>query len=177
MKRSPRFAGTPSKLSESVRRQLNGYALAVGAAGAGILALSRPAEAKIVYTPANIHTLGNAILDLNFDQQANLVLLASGDVSTNGHGTSSLQAATKGRNRVEGPAGLASALSSGAVVGPKQSFFGNLKLLERCRWADVPVCSGKWYSSFSKPHYLGLKVYIRDHPEQAHRRRQGARHR
>jgi hypothetical protein len=60
----------PSRLSESLHRQLNSYALAVGAAGAGVLALSHPAHAKIVYTPAKISILENGglvELDLNHD--------------------------------------------------------------------------------------------------------------
>jgi hypothetical protein len=45
MKRSSRKA---SKLSESLRRHLNAYALAASAAGVGMLALTQHAEAKIV---------------------------------------------------------------------------------------------------------------------------------
>ena len=58
-----------ANLSESTNRQLNKYALAAGAAGVGMLALARPAEAKIVYTPASIHINNNsgARLDFNHD--------------------------------------------------------------------------------------------------------------
>jgi hypothetical protein len=69
MKRSPRTRKTPVNLSESISRQLNMYAIAAGAAGVGILALAQPAEAKIVYTPANIRIPHNGViyLDLNHD--------------------------------------------------------------------------------------------------------------
>jgi hypothetical protein len=49
MKRSPRPRKT-ADLSDSVHRQLNLYALAAGAAGVGMLALSQPTEAEIIYT-------------------------------------------------------------------------------------------------------------------------------
>jgi hypothetical protein len=54
MKRSPRPDRLPSNLSESIHQQLNMYALAAGAAGAGILALVRPADARIIYTSAHV---------------------------------------------------------------------------------------------------------------------------
>jgi hypothetical protein len=40
-----------ANLSESIYHQLNLYALAAGAAGAGLLTLLPSAEGKIVYTP------------------------------------------------------------------------------------------------------------------------------
>jgi hypothetical protein len=45
---------TPSKLSDSVHRQLNMYALVASAAEVSVLALAQPAEARIVYTPAHV---------------------------------------------------------------------------------------------------------------------------
>jgi hypothetical protein len=60
---------TPSKLSESMHRRLNSYALAATAVGVGSLALTQPAEAKIFYTPAHVVIHQNEIyyLDLNHD--------------------------------------------------------------------------------------------------------------
>jgi len=57
-------------LSDPISQRLNAYALSAGAAGVGMLALAHPAEAKIVYTPANIPIIQNAgpvELDLNHD--------------------------------------------------------------------------------------------------------------
>jgi hypothetical protein len=66
MKRTSR---KPSDLSESLHRQLNAYALAASAAGVGVLALTQPSEAKIVYTRAHIKIPENTSvpLDLNHD--------------------------------------------------------------------------------------------------------------
>jgi hypothetical protein len=47
MKRSPR---QHIILSPPLQQRLNSYALAAGAAGVGVLAVTQPAAAKIVYT-------------------------------------------------------------------------------------------------------------------------------
>jgi hypothetical protein len=55
-------------LSDSLHHQLNMYTLAASAAGVSVLALAQPAEAKIVYTPANIQISGKPLpMDLNHD--------------------------------------------------------------------------------------------------------------
>ena len=70
MKRSPRLPGTPSRLPDSLHRQLNLYALAASAAGVGALALAQPAEAKIIYTKTHMVIAGaeQYYLDLNHDK-------------------------------------------------------------------------------------------------------------
>jgi len=68
MKRSPRSHQT-FKLSQSLRKRLNMYAIAASAGAAGAVTLVQPAEAKIVYTPAHIR-IGqdtSVQLDLNHD--------------------------------------------------------------------------------------------------------------
>ncbi len=67
---------TPSRISDSLHRQLNSYALAASAAGVGMLALTRPAEAKIVYTRARQQIYQNIYyaLDLNHDGIADVFL-------------------------------------------------------------------------------------------------------
>jgi len=60
---------TPIKLSESVHRQLNTYAISAAAAGVSLLALAQTSEAKIVYTPTHVKLTPNHKfrLDLNHD--------------------------------------------------------------------------------------------------------------
>jgi hypothetical protein len=53
MKQSAVVSRTPSTLSDSLRHQLNMYAVSATAASVGVLALTVPAEAKIVYTPTH----------------------------------------------------------------------------------------------------------------------------
>lgn len=66
MKR-PSRPPTAAQFSDSTRHQLNMYAVAAGAAGVGMLALAQPADAKIVYTPANTPITSVVNLDLNND--------------------------------------------------------------------------------------------------------------
>jgi hypothetical protein len=76
MKASPLPRKT-ARTSDSLHRQLNMYALAAGAAGVGALALAQAAEAKIVYTPANLKIVQNGGLitfDLNHDGVADFGL-------------------------------------------------------------------------------------------------------
>lgn len=59
-----------SSLSQSTNHKLNMYALAASAAGAGILALTQPAQAKIVYTHTHqaIGGIGHGVnIDFNHD--------------------------------------------------------------------------------------------------------------
>ena len=65
-----------SKLSESLHRQLNSYAVAASAAGVSMLALAQPGEAKIVYTPAH-QKITNFHLDLNHDGVTDFLLSAT----------------------------------------------------------------------------------------------------
>ena len=53
---------TPAPLSDSLHRQLNGYALSACAAGVGALALTQSAGARIVYTPTNVTISRSLIL-------------------------------------------------------------------------------------------------------------------
>jgi len=75
MKRTSR---RPSKLSESLHRQLNSYALAASAAGVGVLAVVQPAEAKVVYTPTHqaIRNNNSYHLDLNHDRITDFTIRA-----------------------------------------------------------------------------------------------------
>ena len=71
---------TTSILSESLGRQLNAYALAASAAGVGVLALARSAEAKIVYTPKHLQLQGGTPypIDLNRDGKVDFFLFEGG---------------------------------------------------------------------------------------------------
>jgi hypothetical protein len=131
MKRSSGPHKTASNLPDSVHQQLNMYTLAAGAAGVGALALAQAAEAKIVYTPANVVIgLGGVQtyhLDLNKDGVADFSI----DTTHRGYacgnrGTLIFGLFEKGvaRNGAMGRTPLAAALSAGASIGPAQRFFG-----------------------------------------------------
>jgi hypothetical protein len=78
MNRSPHLAKIPATLSEPLNQRLNVYALAATAAGVGVLALTRSAEAKIVYTPTHVQLKNGYALDLNNDGKADFTFSAYG---------------------------------------------------------------------------------------------------
>jgi hypothetical protein len=124
VKRSSRPRAT-AKLSESVHRQLSSYVLAAGAAGVGVLALARAAEAKIVYTPAHVTVppQGGYCFDLNHDGTLDACLYRfnhSGLTTLRAEGSltnDDVAGHVSSRGR-----GSALAILPGAKVGPARSF-------------------------------------------------------
>jgi hypothetical protein len=84
MKRSSQPRAT-AELSKSLNQQLNTYALAAGAAGVSLLALAKPAAAKIIYTPAHAKVGQLVSLDLNHDGSVDFYL-----VHSDAHGSDAL---------------------------------------------------------------------------------------
>src|SRR5579863_9061992 len=85
MKPPSRPPRTPSRLSDFLHHQLNSYVLAASAAGVSLLALTPPAEAKVVYTKTHqdIGTNGIYELDLNHDGIVDFLLQQFGTSSLN----------------------------------------------------------------------------------------------
>ena len=158
---------TPSKLSDSIHHQLNMYALAASAAGVGVLALTLPAEGKVVYTRAFLHVDYNhrVLLDLTNNGTANFSFSAwfGGSVySSIGAvnvqplgGPGNAVALTEHREEYSS----AGALHSGAKIDAAR------------RWSPYyydPVLVGGWRQSggvtgkFHPPdqHYVGLQFII-----------------
>jgi hypothetical protein len=130
-----------------------------------MLALAKPTEAKIVYTPADmqIYSFLNSNqhsqipLDLTHDGKADFSFMAYNTTNgTNSWGRVRMQPA--GRNGVEG-IGHVKRLAKGKSVGPSHHFSGTL--IEACHWDDGngSYCRGNWYGAVSA--YLGLKFRIR----------------
>jgi len=117
MRRSPQPRRL-AKLSDSIRRQLGMYALAASAAGVGVLALSQPSEAKIVYTPANYPLRRNFdyAIDLNHDGIADLTIRDWSTQTTSGFRSDVLSARLRG-NLVEGSS-MPFALKRKVRIGP-----------------------------------------------------------
>jgi hypothetical protein len=130
MTRSSRPRQT-ANLSDSVQQQLTMYALAAGAAGVGVLALTAPAEAKIVYTPAHEKIVNRLTpIDLNHDGKADLYFsfaTSVGGTFTGGTGlgaeayyappSNALVAVTTQNQKFN-----AVALRAGERIGPKRKF-------------------------------------------------------
>jgi hypothetical protein len=174
MKRSTKsFAKKASNLYQSVHQRLNMFAGATVVAVLSVLALARPSEAKIVYTPVRVVIFNRTYnLDLNKDGMADFSISASdaiGSCKGQVNLTDSLKVVPTQGNGVLGSGGLAAVLRAGAPIGPTVMYPGTeltmayLKLgwfsagswgcylehLERGNWLNVTN------------RYLGLKFMIK----------------
>jgi hypothetical protein len=176
MKRSSQPRAT-AELSKSLHRRLNTYALAASAAATGMLALTQPSEAKVVYTPANKAILYGDVLrlDLNNDGLADFYfylftsigaergpsLFASKRLQLTPlqSGDQILGAGTL-RNRV-----TASALPAGAHIGPKRKFSPGQHLMATTNYGCTSTngcrgsSGGPWKEA--RKRYLGLKFVVK----------------
>ena len=169
MKASPRPRKT-ADLSESIQQQLSMYALAASAAGVGALCFAKPADAKIVYTPAHhvINANQTYRLDLNHDGTPDFELKnVFNTFSGNSAGflwilphasANEVWAAARapycGTGRV-----CAAALPKGKSVGPKGSFrqdYPNGEIM-----VETGVVSGHYGSWLNVTRYLGVKFVIK----------------
>jgi len=155
---------TPFQLPDSVHRQLNMYALAASAAGVGVLALSQPAEAKIVYTKT-LRVIENGQhynLDLNNDKVTDFVLSNFVTCSPDGAACWEVAGLTAAAgngavaNHIPGSWIFASAMKAGDRIGSKRRFYAGGSI-SHC---DSSVgCVGSWYKTGNR--YLGLNFVIK----------------
>jgi len=165
MKLPQRPPRTPSTLPESVHQQLNLYTLAATAAGASLLALAQPSEAKVIYTKTYklIGTNGFYGLDLNHDSIIDFIIQESG-APFSWSGNNALAVKEAYGNGVMGSNKLASALGHGAPIGPKQHFLatssalGEVMAASGCSADGGCSSDGKWRNVTNR--YLGLKFKI-----------------
>jgi hypothetical protein len=170
MKASPKPRKT-ANLSESIHQQLTIYALAASAAGVGALGLGQTAQAKIVYTPANVNIAQNGGLitfDLNHDGIPDFGLsnkfksFSSNELWT----LKAVQARQANEIREGKPCYeeelCAAALPQGAKIGLKGQFQQDpTSGLLMMQLAACDSCSnnGPWLNV--KQAYLGLKFVIK----------------
>jgi hypothetical protein len=152
-------------LSHSLNHRLNAYTLAATAAGVSALAIA-PAEAKIIYTPANISIRGGDTLSLNNSLTADFQFCDSTNVSS----CDGFRAKPEGfvwhlkirpvssGIAIRGDGSLAGALASGAVIGSNKNFQKGHYLMAACAVSTRTTCSGPWLHTNSR--YLGLAFKI-----------------
>jgi hypothetical protein len=174
-----------AKLSPLIQARLDMYELAASSSrfgffernlpcafalttGAGMLALlPSPAQAKIVYTPANT-SIVFLNLDLNHDGVSDFQI-AYGQSHTTFAAGSLLQAYTDVQgNGIVGKSGgryFASALRPGARIGPRKTFDGRIMAHVLCRTSKNHTCiySGPWINGGKgvRNRYLGFKFLIK----------------
>jgi hypothetical protein len=155
-----------SSLNAKLERNLVHYALAAGAAGAGLLALAPVSTAEVLYTPAHVR-IGNGDfdfydLDLNNDGTTEVEIAASNDC----HFTCEVDLYARG---IGSPAGAfqvgklgprqAVARKSGGKIGPQKMF--NVYGTMARRWGNSSGGTGRagsWVDVQNR--YLGLTFNI-----------------
>jgi len=164
--RSPRPRKT-ANLSDSLHRQLTMYTIAAGAAGVGTLCFTKPAEARIIYTPAHVAIKVNGGLfhiDLNHDGTPDFGLSNSyyqGEKNAwtlKAVHTQSANEILMTNSRLCG--WVAAVLPRGKRIGPK----GPFKTYPRGGWmaaVNGSFTCGVWASRSNLQAYLGLKFAIK----------------
>jgi hypothetical protein len=173
MQRSSRPARTPAKLSDSINGHLNKYALAVSAAGVGMLALAQPAQAKIVYTPAHVNFSQHppVTLDLNHDGISDFILALGSRVESEGFVSGFAVAYAPRSNNMDeivatAKGAQAVALRAGERIGPGRIFGGAEILVAHTTQFGKGSSSTQWLDQWGnggkglKDRYLGLKFMI-----------------
>jgi len=166
MKRAPM---KPSGLSESLHRRLNSYALAASAAGVGLLVLTQPTEAKIIYSHDNVKIGPNTTYGLEINHDVVTVFSFSNVFSEafkpeSDWAFAELAVTAGAANGVLTRAARPARLNKNARIGPKGKFGTGKGWMYRYYYAngytrnDGTRNSGSWING--SDGYLGLKFFI-----------------
>jgi hypothetical protein len=177
MTRPDSQAGSPSEktvaqLGAKLEKHLFAYATAATAAGVGVLAWTQPAEAKIVYTKANVSIIvnGGAIpLDLNNDgipdfAFSNLYTIGGRHRDEGTHGGAVVVFPAQPKNEIWEVASngrsCAAALAKGVRVGPKGPLVAKSLVMAGSagNYTNGGTAYGPWLGV--QQAYLGLKFAI-----------------
>jgi hypothetical protein len=160
-KPSSRDEATPN-LSPSLTHRLNVYALAAGAAGAGLLASVQAAEAKVVYTPAHVVIRPGSTYGLDLTHHGVTNFLFTDFIIYSGH----LSVVPQHGSAVEVPTRsdyFPSALKEGARIGRSKYFFGSCVGCLTYGEAMADAFSGQADQGYwinVKDRFLGMRFYI-----------------
>jgi hypothetical protein len=162
MKALSRPPRRPSRLCDSLSQRLNTYALAASAAGVGILALTPPAEAKIIYTKADAPIANHTILNLDNGRKGQFIFATHRVGVTSGYSFVMSVFPIGKKNRIWGMSTIqaASALRCGFRIGPdKKKFAYGDDFMGLIRTGVLgSVYEGQWVDATNR--YLGLQFEI-----------------
>lgn len=156
----------PHALNELLNRRILSYAAA--AAGAGMLGLSLPAEAQIVYTPAHVvigYNSGYA-LDLANNGATDFIIHGATSANCSTFFSDLLAKPARGNAMVAGAFGsenFARAMAPGAAIGPGNRFAssglnGGIVMGEAISSPGGGQLRGSWVHALNR--YLGLRFQI-----------------
>ena len=175
MKRLSRKLEAAAGLSESFHKQLNSYALAATAAGVSMVALTQPAEAKIVYTAVHkvIGISGRYNLDFNNGGKTDVALFETRHGTSEGGQITHLFASAAAGNVIKayryftstGPGqNFASAVRKGQRIDATQTRFGyggRNTMAAANTSAGGGGSFGAWGNIILQPYrYLGVQFKI-----------------
>jgi hypothetical protein len=148
-----------ANLSKPVDRHLHAYAIAASAAGVGLLALSQPAEAKVIHKVVNVSIgLGSSYtLDLNKIGVGDFTISAFQTGFSGGNFDSSVRVKPIGKDNevwVTGSA-LAAELGNNVTIGPSGNF-SNRSSIYMVNYFDGKFADGNWAGNV-KAKFLGFK--------------------
>lgn len=162
MKRLARPFST-AHLSGALDHRLNLYSLAASAAGVSLLALSSPAQARIVFTPAHIRLTPNhrLAIDLNHDGVKDFELVDTPAGSFESLAIHPLQVgnALAQANGDCNPSVGVAALKAGVPIGKGQIFSKNLYCMAQYIGADGGSL-GPWAGGIAH-RYVGARFMIK----------------
>ena len=153
---------------ELLNHRLSLYALAAGAAGVNLLALARPAEAEIIFTPTHVVIgvggLGSYDLDLNSDGLTDFAIHAAHFCNTDQCFYFLFDRMPQGNGIVGTSRGgswspEAAVLKPGAPIGPSQKFFGkDVSMASFYFGGGGSSANGNWANVSNR--FLGLSFKI-----------------
>jgi hypothetical protein len=166
MLQSSGSARKPTQFSSKLHDKLDAYALVAGAAGVAALALTSPAGAEIVFTPADQRIMNHAALnlDLNHDGVIDFKMLNFSHFSTTPFGDALSIVPTIQANGFVGSNPrrfyyFAVALPAGVSVGPGRTFLDRQANMAYASLTSVTyVSGGPWKNAVNR--FLGLKFLI-----------------
>ena len=148
-------------LCKTIHQRLASYALLASAAGVSVLALNQPADAEVVFTPAQVVIAGNDkfFLDLNHDGVADFVLSNRNFCTTDICGRTLRATPGQAGNKIVGVKGIfvvdyASALKRGSQIGSSKQFLGKLMAASGTEYGT----GGQWLDASNR--FLGLKFLV-----------------
>lgn len=158
---SPRVA---TRTNAKLEKGLVAYTIMAGAAGVGMLDAAPAAEAKVIYTPANISVSESAptLIDLNNDGIPDFALsFVFGEHST--FLSVFPRVAGNGVRAANAPGGGAAAGFFGVPVGPGEKFYirtsnWGVVMAGKGQYGTVSFFDGPWANVTNR--YLGLKFTI-----------------
>jgi len=169
MEWSARPLKVPFRLSDSLHHKLNMYALGASAAGVGVLAMAHPAQAKIIYRPANESIGPTTFLDLNHDGINDFKFINTVRTSFRrpecSQGTVGNLAVygVNSANKIFGQSVWASALPAGSYIRPTGKFLGQGMARAFAACSEPEGRDGFWAGGSGRGiehRYLGLKFVI-----------------